>query len=122
MRSSALTRAILAPALPESHLPPGLTPRPTATDCRSRAHGRRLRDSANAIRALLQRLAPLGWHGVEHLLHVFDTVAADLQCERRRLPHEAPVAAADRPGRDEAVAVEAAVTLGERPPDGIAPI
>src|SRR3954466_5726934 len=77
---------------------------------------------ANSVRTLLELLPALGWHGIQHLLHVFHAVAPHLQREWRRLTHEAPVAAADGAGRDETMAFEAAIAHGEPLPDGIAPV
>src|SRR6266850_7937740 len=78
--------------------------------------------SADAVRALLERPPALGRHGVEHLLQVLDAMASDLQRKGRGLAREAPIAAPDRAGGDEAVAFEAAVALAQWPAHGVSPV
>src|SRR6266568_1905540 len=67
--------------------------------------------SPDSVRTSLHRAALRGRQRVEHLLQVLDAVLSDLQRERRGPALEAPVAAADGAGGDEALALEAAIPL-----------
>src|SRR5438034_9133412 len=67
--------------------------------------------SPDSVRTALHRAALRGRQRVEHLLYVLDAVLSDLQRERRGPALEAPVAAADGAGSDEALALEAAIPL-----------
>src|SRR2546430_3747771 len=67
--------------------------------------------SPDSVRTSLHRAALPSRHGVEHLLQVLDAVLPGLQRERRGPALEAPVAAADRAGGDEALALEATIPL-----------
>src|SRR6266702_3415550 len=69
------------------------------------------RSSPDSVRAALHRAALRSRQRVEHLLQVLDAVLSDLQRERRGPALEAPVAAADGAGGDEALALEAAIPL-----------
>src|SRR5438552_10978342 len=65
--------------------------------------------SPDSVWTSLHRAAVRSRQRVEHLLQVLDAVLPDLQRERRGPALEAPVAAADRAGGDEALALEAAI-------------
>src|SRR5712675_2908599 len=67
--------------------------------------------SPDSVRAALHRAALRSRQRVEHLLQVLDAVLSDLQRERCGPALEAPVAAADGAGGDEALALEAAIPL-----------
>src|SRR5437667_1048622 len=67
--------------------------------------------SPDSVWTSLDRDALRGRQRVEHLLRVLDAVLPDLQRERRGPALEAPVAAADCAGGDEAPALEAAIPL-----------
>src|SRR5437762_12911168 len=67
--------------------------------------------SPDSVRTALHRAALRRRQRVEHLLQVLDAVLSDLQRERRGPALEAPVAAADGAGGDEALTLEAAVPL-----------
>src|SRR5882762_7744699 len=67
--------------------------------------------SPDSVWTSLDRAALRGRQRVEHLLNVLDAVLSDLQSERRGPALEAPVAAADGAGSDEALALEAAIPL-----------
>src|SRR5882762_10455276 len=67
--------------------------------------------SPDSVWTSLDRAALRGRQRVEHLLNVLDAVLSELQGERRGPALEAPVAAADGAGSDEALALEAAIPL-----------
>src|SRR5882672_1946978 len=67
--------------------------------------------SPDSVRAALHCAALHSRHGVEHLLQVLDAVLPHLQSERRGPALEAPVAAADGAGGNEALALEAVIAL-----------
>src|SRR6266849_3528455 len=67
--------------------------------------------SSDSVWTSLHRAALRSRQCVEHLLHVLDAVLSELQSERRGPAFEAPVAAADGAGGDEALALEAAIPL-----------
>src|SRR5712692_4144301 len=67
--------------------------------------------SPDSVWTFLHRIALRSRQRVEHLLNVLDAVLSDLQRERRGPALEAPVAAADGAGGDEALALEAAIPL-----------
>src|SRR5712671_4195379 len=78
--------------------------------------------SPDSVWAALHRPALRSRHGIEHFPNVLDAVLPDLQSERRGPAREAPVAAADRAGRNEALALEAAIALEMGAALGIAPV
>src|SRR5882757_9143467 len=78
--------------------------------------------SPDSVRASLHRAALRRRQRVEHLLQVLDAVLSDLQSERRGPALEAPVAAADRAGRNEALALEAVIALDMGAALDIAPV
>src|SRR6266849_8270354 len=67
--------------------------------------------SSNSVWTSLHRAALRSRQCVKHLLHVLDAVPSDLQRERRGPTFEAPIAAADGAGRNEALALEAVIPL-----------
>src|SRR5712691_7473168 len=78
--------------------------------------------SSDSVWTSLHRAALRRRQRVEHLLHVLDAVLSDLQRERRGPAFEAPVAAADGAGGDEALALEATIPLEMRAALRIAPV
>src|SRR5258706_3032408 len=80
------------------------------------------RASLDSVWAALHRAALRSRQRVEHLLQVLDAVLSDLQSERRGPAREAPVAAADGAGGNEALALEAVIALEMEAALDIAPI
>src|SRR5260221_13068495 len=80
------------------------------------------RASLDSVGAALRRAALRSRQRVEHLLQVLDAVLSDLQSERRGPAREAPVAAADGAGGNEALALEAVIPLEMEAALDIAPI
>src|SRR2546427_11614228 len=105
-----------------------LDARPCSPNVKRRRRGDHSRDpdgfssSPDSVWTSLDRAALRGRQRVEHLLHVLDAVLSDLQRERRAPALEAPVAAPDGAGRDEALALEAAIPLKMGAALRIAPI
>src|SRR5437899_9731476 len=121
-------RHVQPPRLDTSRVTQRLDARRCSPKVKLRRRGEHGRDPggfqplADSVWTSLHRAALRSRQRVEHLLHVLDAVLSDLQRERRGTALEAPVAAADGAGGDEALALEAPTPLEMRAALRVAPV